>query len=251
MLSKLGKLVVYGVPRSGSNYFISMLNKHPEILCHFELFHDKEIFDGFWTKNLKNNLSSLSLEKRDKDPKIFLKKFYLQHYGHKYIGFNIFPKQNLNILKHTVQDNEFRKIILKRKSTLRSFVSLKIAQKTGIWSIRSSKKNKNENIDKRIYFRPKEYIQYVNFINNFYKNLENNIIIKGGDFLVIYFEDFLNSTSEISQIIFNYLGVEKIFLEKNKSKFNKQNSENLSNLIINYTDFLEFAKSSYVNFSLI
>ena len=45
------RFVVLAVPRVGSNYLCSLLNSHPEILCHHELFHPKGIYLAYGYKD--------------------------------------------------------------------------------------------------------------------------------------------------------------------------------------------------------
>jgi hypothetical protein len=38
-LQQVTKLIVYGFARTGSNYFCEVMNRHPDILMHYEVFH--------------------------------------------------------------------------------------------------------------------------------------------------------------------------------------------------------------------
>lgn len=240
------KFIVYGIPRVGSNYFISKLNQHPEIICHYEIFHKNEIYYGFEDKNIKVN-TTWDLKERDQAPYKFLNFIWENNYKNKAVGYNIFPNQNDKIVEESAKDTNIKKIILKRKDILKNFISLKIAMKTQVWSSKDTQ-NKPVVKDKRIIFDKNEFKKYVFNMNKFYSNLENNIALNGDDYLVIYYEDFIANKQETLQKVFNYLDIQEVDLFTKEEKFTKQNSDSLEDLILNYQDLTDFLEKEYINF---
>lgn len=233
----INKFIVYGIPRVGSNFFISQLNLHPNILCHYEVFHKKSIYLAF-----EKNLIDFSLEDRNKDPQSFVEHLWDNNHGEKTVGYNIFPNQNEQILQASAQDKTLKKIILKRKDILKNFISLKIASQTGSWS-----SNVISNKDKRIHFDLQEFISYVNRMNTFYVNLENNIYLNNDDCLILYYEDFIADKQKKLNEVFDFLG-ESEFVLPVEHKFKKQNPEKIEDLVINYFELDEFLKSGFIDF---
>jgi hypothetical protein len=41
--NQLTRFVIFAVPRTGSNWLCSLLNSHPEIICHHEIFNPERI----------------------------------------------------------------------------------------------------------------------------------------------------------------------------------------------------------------
>ena len=235
----INKFIVYGIPRVGSNYFISQLNFHPKILCHYEVFHKKSIYYGFGDKNIKLP-KEISVVQRDEAPAEFLDFIWSNSFGMQSVGYNIFPKQNEWVLQESLKDKTIKKIILKRKDILKSFVSMQIAMKTGSWS-----KYVKSGEDKRIHFDREKFITYVMDINKYYNYLENNISLYGDDYLVIYYEDFLKKRQQTLNDVFTFIGEEEYAVPGN-DKFGRQNPEPLSELIINYDELNYFRETHYL-----
>lgn len=94
--------------RTGSSWICDLLNSHSRVECHYEIFKDQK------------DLSKIEeLKKREKN-------------------------QVFKILHHQVSDDEIERLIhdqevdllfLKRRNPIERYVSLKLAEKTGVWHI--------------------------------------------------------------------------------------------------------------------
>ncbi len=245
------KFVVYGVPRVGSNFFISQLNCHPDILCHYEIFHRHAIHDGFVDKPESCHwLEAVSLQERDASPESFLARLFENHHGYTHVGYNLFPNQNDSVLKRGFAESSLKKIILKRKNILENYISFKVAVKTGVWSSKAAKERgvDETRLDKRVHFEKKEFINHVRRINRFYDNVENNIALKQGEALVIYYEDMLRDRQAVLCQVYDFLGVERVILP-GTTIFKKQNREDLRELVYNYGELEVFLGERYHDFS--
>jgi len=246
------KFVVYGVPRVGSNFFISQLNCHPDILCHYEIFHRNAIYDGFADKSESSSwLEAVSLQERNASPEKFQTKLFEEHYGYTHVGYNLFPGQNDIVLKCSIADPNLKKIILKRKNIIENYISFRIAVKTKIWSSKDAKdKGVDETrIDKRVRFEREEFIQHVRRINRFYDNLENNITLRQNEYLAIYYEDLLRDRQAVLDRVYDFLDVKQVMLSE-ITTFDKQNKEELRELVINYEELETFLSEEYHDFFL-
>ena len=63
------RFVIIANPRTGTNLFIDLLNSHPAVTSHREVFHRHAVY-------LKKGTMDGLLDERNKDPIAFLKKLY-------------------------------------------------------------------------------------------------------------------------------------------------------------------------------
>ena len=246
------KFVIFGVKRVGSNFFISLLNQHPDILCHYEIFHHNAIYCGFGDKSENSRwLENMSLQKRNHSPKKFLDELFTHHHGYTCIGYKFFPNQNENILRYSIADINQKNIIIKRKDILGSYISFKIDRKTGNWSSKDAKeKGINETeLDLRIHFNKDEFVQYVQKINHFYNNLENNIALRQNESLVIYYEELLQNQSSVFDKVYDFLGVKRVSVEPKGNIFERQHNGELSKFVINHRQMERFLSEGYHDFT--
>ena len=92
---KRQKFVIISYPRTGSNLLCSLLDSHPDILCHLEIFHQEAIFLSGDSRALKE----FDLVKRDADPLRFLGMIWDEDYGRRLraVGFKLFFGQNRDV----------------------------------------------------------------------------------------------------------------------------------------------------------
>ncbi|MEB3357068.1 MAG: hypothetical protein VKK04_10095, partial [Synechococcales bacterium] len=95
------RFVIFNYPRTGSNLLCSLLNQHPEILCHHEIFNPERIYYAKDFKDyfpelsnasrqdfIRGKVGSITIGDRNRFPeKLFL--FVWQHaFEAKAVGFN-------------------------------------------------------------------------------------------------------------------------------------------------------------------
>ena len=67
---KVNRFVIISAPRTGSNLLCGALDAHPEIICHYELFHKEAIYHS--SKYGNDWISNYTVSKRNKSPNDFL-----------------------------------------------------------------------------------------------------------------------------------------------------------------------------------
>jgi LPS sulfotransferase NodH len=134
----LGFVIVF-VPRTGSNLLAGMLDSHPEILCHHEVFNARGIHRSLSYKN--TDLDFGTVEARDQDPCAFLRRVFGFTGGKRIIGFKIGPGENNRALLSLLLNRGIRKIVLTRRRQLHAYTSGLIAQRTKVWSIPANSAN--------------------------------------------------------------------------------------------------------------
>jgi LPS sulfotransferase NodH len=127
------RFVILAAPRSGSNLLCTLLNSHPEILCHHELFNPAGIF--YALDHRDGSLDFGTIAGRDRDPAAFLDRVWTERLGHACVGFKMTRGQHEDVLGMVLHDPGVRKIILRRSNRLKTYVSAKIAEQTGQWEV--------------------------------------------------------------------------------------------------------------------
>jgi LPS sulfotransferase NodH len=64
------RFVILAAPRTGSNWLCSLLNSHPDVLCHHELFNPSGVFYALGHRDGALDLGTP--EERDRRPLAFL-----------------------------------------------------------------------------------------------------------------------------------------------------------------------------------
>jgi len=237
------KFVIYGMPRVGSNYLISLLNNFRDILCHYEIFHQNDIYTAFDEKKIDcDNFSSII--KRNEDPISFLTNIFDSHFNHKAVGYNLFLHQDNRAYENSIKDTTQLKIILKRKNILKSYISYKLAEESNCWTSRE----KTSNTKSMTSFIAEEFEKRAYWINNLYFNLEKLLSISGQNYFVIYYEDILsNRDSELNRLR-AYLGLTKSIVN-HKIELQKQNTDDIRLILSNYDDFNSYFENIMKNLS--
>ena len=127
------RFVILNAPRTGSNYLCTLLNSHPEILCHHEIFNPHVVGVARHLQNAAYHMGTI--EERERDPLEFLERVWRYDEGRRAVGFKLCWKQNEAIFHTVLADPAIRKIVLKRRNRIKSFVSLLLARQTGEWVI--------------------------------------------------------------------------------------------------------------------
>ena len=131
MSKPVKRFVILAAPRTGSNMLCTMMQSHPDVLCHHEIFNPR---DCYYALPLRNNSFHLgSVEERDNDPLAFLDRVWENCFHYQCIGFKMTLFQQPKILQTICEDASIHKIILKRRANLRTYVSRLIAEKNDVW----------------------------------------------------------------------------------------------------------------------
>ena len=126
------RFVVLTIPRTGSNYLCSLLNAHPEVLCHHEVFNASGIFCSLDLRS-RSAYYFGTLEERDRDPVGFLDRLWNRSFGRKAVGIKLCRGQNRAALETVLADPAVRKVVMRRRNRVKTYVSEMVAQLTGEW----------------------------------------------------------------------------------------------------------------------
>ena len=237
-MDKIQKFVIVSIPRTGSNLMVGLLDSHPEIICHYELFHKDEIFHS--SKYGREFLGDFDAEKRDRKLRKFLKIIWKNTFDKsaKAIGFKIFKDHNPKAMEKLLKDRKVKKFILKR-NLLFSYLSKKEAQKSGVFVV-----TKNENIKKeppKTEFNHNEFRTYEQNMKSFFEYTEGILNKKGQQFLAVNYEDLLKKEEQKKWL--EFLGIEPD-TSKMEVLFKKQNVRPPEDRISNYEEAAENLKNT-------
>lgn len=127
------RFVILAQPRSGSNMLCSLLDSHPRVLCHHELFNPRGIFTALDQRG--TGLATTPLHERDHDPVGFLERVWADAPGVLAVGLKMTRRQHHAAFEHLLQDPLVTKVVLRRRGRLRRFVSLCIAEQLDRWEV--------------------------------------------------------------------------------------------------------------------
>ena len=117
------RFVILAVPRTGSNLLCTLLNSHPQVLCHHEVFNPQGVFTALDYRGQGLNVESL--QQRDDDPRGFLDRVWQTGTADTCVGFKWTRGQNETVLKSVLGDAGGQK---NRAETTQSYQDLCIGQ---------------------------------------------------------------------------------------------------------------------------
>lgn len=125
--------VIIFLRRTGSNLLASLLDSHPEILCHHELFAPDSAHRAMSLRGRHVDFGTAA--DRDADPFAFLRRVYAWQDGRKAVGFKLAPGQSDAVFLSLLVHPKVKKIVLRRAHWLHAYTSEAIAAQTNIWSV--------------------------------------------------------------------------------------------------------------------
>jgi hypothetical protein len=117
--------------------FAQALHSHPAIVCFREIFNGRLDNVNFGVEGY-DDFRERERAARNDDPVRFLSERIFCEYppGIRSVGFKLHYAQHWDfpgIIPHLAQDHELQVIHLRRRNSLRTLVSIKLAQQTGVW----------------------------------------------------------------------------------------------------------------------
>jgi hypothetical protein len=123
--------VILFVPRTGSNYLAALLDTHPEVLCHHELFLPGSAHRSLSVREGLVEFDAGSARERDGNPYSFLRRIFRNDLGRKAVGFKMaLSDANRWVLLSIILNRSIAKIIVRRDNWLQVYTSALIAEET-------------------------------------------------------------------------------------------------------------------------
>lgn len=224
----LTRFVILAAPRTGSNWLCSLLNSHPDILCHHEVFNPSGIFYAADRRDGSINLGTV--EERDDRPLEFLDRLWWNSLGFPCVGFKMTRGQNEPVLEAVLEDRGVRKILLRRGNALRTYISELIAMETGRWEVYDRREPSAGPLWVRVDVDGLR--SHIETNAAFYNRLEEELRRTAQEFVSTAYES-LSCAEEHSRLL-QYLGVSRNEIIALEGRSIRQNPQRLSQLVANY-----------------
>jgi hypothetical protein len=179
------RFIILNATRTGSNFLCTVLNSHPGILCHHEIFNPHVI--GVARHLQDSDFRLGSMEERERDPVEFLDRVWRTDLGRAAVGFKMCLWQHQPAYDAVVPDASVRKIILKRRNRVKSFVSLLLARQTGEWVVYDDRGAPAPR--PRVQVDRDALLENIALHERFYSETERALRESGQDHMLLWYED--------------------------------------------------------------
>ncbi len=223
------RFVILAAPRTGSNLLCTLLNSHPQVLCHHEVFNPNGVFTARDYQG--KGLSVESLQQRDANPLGFLDRVWQSGTDSMCVGFKWTRGQNQDVLKSVLEDCGVKKIVLHRRNRIKTFVSEKIAQQTQQWEVYSPQELMLPR--PQIQVELAELLQHMESNQRFYAELSAALSQSDQPHVEVEYETLFEREVQIR--LFQFLAVSSPQIQPVAASV-KQNPKDLRDTIANFTE---------------
>jgi LPS sulfotransferase NodH len=224
------RFVILAAPRTGSNMLCTLLGSHPQILCHHEIFNPTGIFYALGLRDTSFSLGTS--EDRARDPLEFLARIWKAPMDHICVGFKMTHRQNEIVFDTVLNDPLVKKIVLRRKNRLKTYVSWLVAQQTGQWEVyRETDLARHR---RKVPVDEAALRQHITENEQYWAHIECVLQTTRQDWVSVVYEKLLEQSDECERIL-QFLGV-PTGLCRLEPKSIRQNPPDLRELICNFDD---------------
>lgn len=244
--------IILGRFRTGSNFLLTALAQHPNLLAYSEIFIPMRIFWGSGIYGHNDPFNAGLLDLRDNHQQKFIDQRVYRSYPAKLkaVGFKIFyphleEASNQVIRDYLAQNKQVRIIHLKRRNFLDILVSHRVSEQTkAMLSVsEADAKQKSKKL--------KAFQVSIEEASTFFRQLEGEMLIydelfKDHEVLNLEYQNLAGDFSGTVKTVQEFLKVPVVPL---KSATKKQNKRSKQELISNFSELKEhFAGSPYESF---
>lgn len=224
------RFVVLAVPRTGSNYLVSLLDSHPDILCHGELFSP----DRIWTavRLRAGTLELGTMAERDRDPRAFLARVWAADLGHAIVGFKLQSWQSRSAEKLVLRDRSIDKIVLTRTNQVEMFVSLLTARQTERWGV--VRPDAATTAPQPVTVEVDALHAAVRASNAYYRRMRRNLRWWRQPWLEVSYDQLFDEAT-VTQLL-RFVGADTAALGQMASRFRRQRRDGLRSRIANFDE---------------
>jgi LPS sulfotransferase NodH len=225
------RFVVLSARRAGSNMLCTILDAHPAVRCHHELFNPRGIFVALELRGQEHCFGDLST--RDRDPLGFLRQVWAASAQHAAVGFKMTREQQPEVLQAVLDDPGVRKIVLRRADLVRGFVSERIAERLDQWEVYDAAVLASPR--PRVRIGVEELRRHVDEVEAYYRRITTALQRSGQAWLELHYEA-LSTLAEQARA-FEHLGVAPPF-QAIAARSVRQNPQPLHELVANHAELL-------------
>lgn len=178
------RFVVLAAPRTGSNWLCSLLDSHPEVLCHHEIFNPEGIHYALSCRGGELDLGTV--EARDRDPEGVLRRVWTETLGYPAVGFKLNRGQSPEALRAVLEDEGVKKVVVERGNRVKTYVSERIAEATGEWESYPESPSRRREV--RIVVDPADLSAHASGNRRYYDRIERGLWETGQTALRVVYE---------------------------------------------------------------
>ncbi|WCM28413.1 hypothetical protein NDN01_05675 [Sphingomonas sp. QA11] len=182
------RFIILNATRTGSNFLCTVLNSHPDILCHHEIFNPHVI--GVARHLQDSDFRLGSMEERESDPVEFLDRVWRTNLGRAAVGFKMCLWQHEAAYRAVLPDHGVRKVLLKRRNRVKSFVSLLLARQTGEWVVYDDRGAPAPR--PRVHVDRAALAENIALHERFYAETERSLNETAQDHVLLWYEDLFS-----------------------------------------------------------
>lgn len=252
------KFIILGIHRTGSVFLQSLLDSHSQIKAGGELFNPGWKMKKKFRRELPTKAQRSLVRTRIKRPIRFLEQAFFGHYAGDYdvVGFRLFYNQGIlkdgsrPIWDYLRELPDLKVLHLKRRNILARYCSLKLARRTKVWGVSDSASH----LKRMMAFGKKSFkpvhLDYSECLKVFEKTRRweegSEHFFKNVPMMEILYENLAGDYVEVTNLIQDFLGVQR---EKLSSSRKKQNIQPLSESISSYDQLKkQFAGTQWIEF---
>ncbi len=223
------RFVILAAPRSGSNMLAAMLDSHPSILCHHEIFNPKGIRLALRLR--ETDFSFGTVGERDHDPLQFLQRVWATRLGYPCVGFKLTHRQNEPVFRYLLADPTVAKVVLRRRNRLKTYVSHQISEALAQWEVYRPQDLATDR--PRVRVEPGRFLERVAFDDAYYNEIRDAVAEGGNDWIEVVYETLFSLDPQ--NTILEFLGLDPSSTGL-AIRSVKQNSSDLRDLVENYDE---------------
>ncbi len=244
----ISRFVVLGQQRTGSNLVNDMLNSHPDVVAFGEIFSSPRRIqlgvDKEGSTVINHTGHDELVKERAQDPVSFLERFvYAQENKDALaVGFKLFYNhfaQNAfpQVGEWLFSDPTLAVIHLKRFNLLRTLLSKRLANQTGIWKRRAGEANqadKENHASQAVILEISDCERF--FARSLFAERQVDFKLRNHRVLPVYFEDLAHDPLATHRAICAFLGMRPV---EGKSDLERLTTGTLRSRIENYDELKE------------
>lgn len=192
--ARFAYFVVLAGMRTGSNLLEEYLSAMPGLVSYGELFNPH-----FFGKPKTTELFGMTMDDRDRDPVRVIET--MRMHGGGLPGFRLFYDHDSRVIDHVLRDEGAAKIVLTRRP-VDSYVSLKIARKTGQWWLGDMSSARSA----KVSFDAAEYAQFLNTLSSYQDRIRHALQTTGQTAFHVDYSEL--SDPEVVSGLGRFLGAE-------------------------------------------
>jgi hypothetical protein len=217
--------VVVCFGRTGSGWLCSLLQSHPAILCHGEIFSAKGLRLAGPPRERSAIAARWPVSSRDTDPMGFVQDVLAEGLGHQAVGFKMLNWMHPEVLFGLARSPDVHKVILGRRNRVRAFLSRTRSEALERWW--------DEGYDGfRVRLDPTELVEYAGRYEDFYDQLR--VAAAGTPALEVTYEDLLEDEQRAREIV-DFLGVRPSDIQL-ESRWPRQSRDQTRDVVSNFDE---------------